>query len=108
MKPRAAWALALLLSLPAIARADTSPPRIAHTPIARAPLGAAILVSCEITDDSAIFAPSLLVRPKGAKEFDTLELKSAGGDKWSALSTDLTEKLGKLGTSISEMMSKLK
>lgn len=36
------------------------------------------------------------------------DLKAAGADKWSALSTDLADKIGKLNTSVSDFMSKLK
>lgn len=75
--------LAALFAQPALA-ADTSPPRIQHVPIERAASGEALLVRCEITDDSAIFAPSLLVRGKGLKEFDTLDLKRTSGNLYEA------------------------
>jgi hypothetical protein len=77
--------MALLLALPCAAHAaDTSPPRITHVPIERAASGQAILVRCEIADDSAIFAPSLLVRGKGMKEFDTLDLRKTSGNLYEA------------------------
>ncbi len=77
-------ALVLALVAHAAHAADTSPPRITHVPIERAASGQALLVRCEIADDSAIFAPSLLVRGKGTKEFDTLDLKKASGDIYEA------------------------
>lgn len=77
-------ALLAALASPAVA-ADTSPPRITHVPIERAPSGQALMVRCEIVDDSAIFAPSLLVRGKGTKEFDTLDLKKTTGNLYEAI-----------------------
>ncbi len=76
--------IALLSLVPAIALADTSPPRITHNPIERAPVGQAIVVKCEIVDESAIFAPSLLVRAKGTKEFDTIDLKKTTSTTYEA------------------------
>jgi len=81
---RALFLLAALAFVPQLARADTSPPRITHTPIEKAPLGAAILVKCEIVDESPIFAPSLLVRAKGTKEFDTIDLKKTTSTTYEA------------------------
>jgi hypothetical protein len=60
------------------AHADTDAPEIEHARIERAALGQPITIRARITDKSAIFAPSLLVRQRGKKEFDTIELKKVG------------------------------
>ncbi|MFO0723602.1 MAG: hypothetical protein U1E65_07470 [Myxococcota bacterium] len=75
---RLAALLLLLTALPAYAAPDTQPPKITHTPVSRAPLHQSITVRAKIEDKSAIFAPSLLVRQKGQKEFETIELKKVG------------------------------
>lgn len=74
---RASSALAalLILTLPNLAKADTDPPRITHVRVSKAPLGKAITIRAKIEDESQVFAPSVLVRPKGKKEFDTLDMK---------------------------------
>jgi hypothetical protein len=66
------------LSAAPAAHADTDAPEIEHARVERAALGQPITIRARITDKSAIFAPSLLVRQRGKKEFDTLELKKVG------------------------------
>ncbi len=68
----------LITARPALAAGDTQPPKITHTPVTRAPQRQSITIRAKIEDKSAIFAPSLLVRAKGAKEFETIELKKVG------------------------------
>ena len=75
---RAALLAFLITARPAFAAGDTQPPKITHSPVARAPQRQSITIRAKIEDKSAIFAPSLLVRAKGAKEFETIELKKVG------------------------------
>lgn len=69
--------IAGLFAAPA-AHADSDAPEIEHARVERAALGQPITIRARITDKSAIFAPSLLVRQRGKKEFDTIELKKVG------------------------------
>ena len=66
--------------LPAADAADTDPPRISHVRVSKAPLGKAITIRAQIQDESAVFAPSVLIRPRGRREFDTLDMKKSGRD----------------------------
>lgn len=63
-----------LFAAPAMA-ADTSPPVITHVPVAHAPEGQAISIRARIEDQGEIFAPSVYVRPVGAKEFDNIAMR---------------------------------
>jgi len=71
-------ASSLLLAVALLSAPEADPPVITHARISSAPLGAAIVVRAKIDDASEIFAPSVLVRPKGAKEYDTLEMRRKG------------------------------
>jgi hypothetical protein len=59
---------------------DTKPPAIRHTKVERAPLGQAIVIRAEIIDESDIFAPSVQFRPKGSKEYDSIEMRDNGAE----------------------------
>lgn len=77
-RPRTARWLAgivgLLLCAPAWA-ADTEAPVITHVPVAHAPEGDALAIRARIEDASEIFAPSVYVRPAGAKEYDNIAMR---------------------------------
>lgn len=64
----------LVLAAPASA-ADTEPPVITHVPVAHAPEGDALAVRARIEDASEIFAPSVYVRPVGAKDYDNIAMR---------------------------------
>jgi hypothetical protein len=66
------------LAAPGLARADSSPPVITHVRLERAPIGTALVVRAKIDDDSAIFAPSVSVRPVGKSGYDNLAMTLAG------------------------------
>jgi hypothetical protein len=59
---------------------DTKPPAIRHSKVERAPLGQAIVIRAEIIDESDIFAPSVQFRPKGTKEYDSIEMRDNGAE----------------------------
>lgn len=68
-----------LFTTPLFAATDSDPPRITHVRVTKAPLGKAITIRAKIEDESQVFAPSVLVRPKGKKEFDTIDMKKTKG-----------------------------
>lgn len=57
---------------------DSEAPKISHARVSRAPLGKKIVIRADIEDASGVFAPSVLVRPKGASEYDTIDMKQVG------------------------------
>ncbi|MBI2377653.1 MAG: hypothetical protein HYV07_26870 [Deltaproteobacteria bacterium] len=59
----------------AAAPVDKVPPVITHARVSSAPMGSPIVIQARIEDSSGIFAPSVLFRIRGTKEFDTIELK---------------------------------
>lgn len=59
--------------------ADTSPPKIEHTRLEKAPLNQVLRVSAVITDESGVFAPTLYVRAVGQEEFVSIEMTKRGG-----------------------------
>ncbi len=73
LAPQIAWA-----------QADETPPLITHVRIADAERGAALTIRAKIDDDSAVFAPSVYVRPEGRTEFDAIDMKLVG-DAYEAI-----------------------
>lgn len=71
---------AQVAAFPAWAAPDTDAPRISHVRVSKAPLGKAITIRAQIQDRSAVFAPSVLIRPRGRREFDTLDMKKSGNE----------------------------
>jgi hypothetical protein len=80
MRAPAAFAALLLFSrsIAVFAAADTKPPQITHARVTKAALGKSITIRARIEDESAVFAPSVLVRPRGKKEFDSIDMKRVG------------------------------
>lgn len=66
--------LAALTAAPAWA-ADEAPPVITHVRVTQAPKGQALTIRARIEDASEIFAPSVYVRPKGARDYDNIGMR---------------------------------
>ena len=76
-RPAAATCLAVfgaLVAAPAEA-ADQAPPVITHVRVTQAPEGQALTIRARIEDASEIFAPSVYVRPKGARDYDNIAMR---------------------------------
>jgi hypothetical protein len=74
---RAATYLAALLTLApgAADAADEAPPVITHVRVTQAPQGEALTIRARIEDASEVFAPSVYVRPKGARDYDNIAMR---------------------------------
>ncbi len=66
------------------AQADTTPPAITPEPVAVPAPGKPLVVTCDITDQSGIFAPLVYWRPFGWSQFAQAELKNVGGALFKA------------------------
>ncbi|MCA9553593.1 MAG: hypothetical protein KC933_26375 [Myxococcales bacterium] len=77
MTRRAASCIAVLAALTAAPAwaADEAPPVITHVRVTQAPKGQALTIRARIEDASEIFAPSVYVRPKGARDYDNIGMR---------------------------------
>jgi hypothetical protein len=66
------------------AAADTSPPKITHTPVDEAPAGKALTVNAKITDESEIFEPTLYYRQAGSKKFLSASMMKGEASNFTA------------------------
>ncbi len=86
--PRAAFIMALCAAMlggrSAQAQADTAPPAITPQPVAAPTPGQPLVVTCDITDRSGIFAPLVYWRLAGTTQFAQAELKNVGGSHFKA------------------------
>lgn len=73
-----AFVFATCLASGAAHAADKTPPVITHVRVDRAPLGAPLRIKAKIDDESEVFAPSISVRPKGAKQFESVDMRKVG------------------------------
>jgi parallel beta-helix repeat protein len=63
---------------------DTDPPRIIHTPIAKAAVGDAIVVTATVTDDVSVGEVTLHYRRVHGTVFRTITMLNVGGNVYSA------------------------